>query len=180
MKMLLNQKHPTIGTQVFIAPSADVLGDVRLADDSSVFYNCVLRGDINYIQVGTRSNIQDLTCMHVADEFPCIVGNDCVIGHSVILHGCTLETQILVGMGAAILNGATIGSGSIIGARALVTENMNIPERSLVMGIPAKVVRKVRDDEYEHILTMAEKYLQVKNAHLHYTERIPFSQKEFM
>jgi gamma-carbonic anhydrase len=166
MKMLIHDHHPQCDDRVFIAPSADVIGDVRLATDASVFYQCVLRGDINYISIGKRSNIQDLSCMHVADAYPCIVGDECVIGHKTMLHGCSIGSHVLIGMSATLLNGVHVGNHCLIGAGALLVEGMQVPDRSVVMGSPAKVVRPIKDAEQVMIQKMVEKYIAVKNAHL--------------
>src|SRR5690349_10217956 len=121
------QKKPSLGRNVFIARGAVVLGDVTLGDHSSVWFNAFLRGDINRIVVGHHTNIQDNAVLHLADDFPCIVGNYVTIGHSAIVHACTVEDECLIGMGATILDGAVIGAQSIVGANALVTQGVQIP-----------------------------------------------------
>src|SRR4051812_35676935 len=140
-------KKPTIGKGVYIARGAAVLGDVTLGDYSSVWYNAVLRGDINRIVVGHHTNIQDNAVLHLADDFPCILGNYVTVGHSAIVHACKVGDEVLIGMGAIILDGAVIGAQSLIGAKALVTQGTRIPPGSLVLGSPAKVVRKLTPDE---------------------------------
>lgn len=120
-----------------------MLGDVRLAELSSVWYQCVLRADMEPITIGARSNIQDLTMVHVDEGVPCTVGDDVTVGHRAILHGCTIEDGCLIGMGAILLNNVRVGAGSVIAAGAVVREGMEIPPGSLVMGVPAKVVRPV-------------------------------------
>jgi carbonic anhydrase/acetyltransferase-like protein (isoleucine patch superfamily) len=125
----------------YVAPGAHVIGRVRLAEDASVWFNAVLRGDNEQIAIGARSNIQDGCVVHVDPGFPVTVGADCTIGHCVILHGCTVEDGALIGMGATILNGARIGRNSLVGANALVTEGKHFPENSLIVGSPARVVR---------------------------------------
>ena len=160
------EKYPKIGERVFIAENTSIIGDVRLADDSSIFYGSVLRGDINYISIGEASNIQDISCCHVADEYPCIVGDNCVVGHRVMLHGAKIDNNCLVGMGATILNGAEIGKGSIIAAGALIPERKKIPPFSMVMGVPGKVIRSVTEKEYKNIIHYARKYVFVKNSYL--------------
>jgi carbonic anhydrase/acetyltransferase-like protein (isoleucine patch superfamily) len=150
---------PALGAGVYIAKGAVVVGDVRLGDHSSVWYNAVLRGDINYIQVGHHTNIQDNAVLHLADEFPCIVGNHVTIGHSAVVHACTLGNEILVGMGAIILDGAEIGDQCIIGARALVTGGTKIPPGSMVLGAPAKVSRALTTEERAGLKYWAEKYV---------------------
>jgi carbonic anhydrase/acetyltransferase-like protein (isoleucine patch superfamily) len=132
-----------IDPSAFIAPGAIVLGDVHLGAESSVWYNAVLRGDTDRITIGDRTNIQDLTMIHADPGVPCTVGSRVTVGHRVILHGCTIEDDCLIGMGAIILNRVRVGRGSIIGAGALLLEGMEVPPGSLVVGLPAKVVRPV-------------------------------------
>lgn len=156
------RKTPQLGLGVFIAKGGVVVGDVSLGDYSSVWYNAVLRGDINRIAVGHHSNVQDNAVLHLADEYPCLVGNYVTIGHSAIVHACVVEDECLIGMGATILDGAVIGEQSIIGANALVTQGTKIPPGSLVLGSPAKVVRPLSGDERKGLKYWAEKY--VRNA----------------
>src|SRR4029077_6322878 len=131
------RQRPKLGTDVFIAHGAVVLGDVTIGDHSSVWYNAVLRGDINRIVVGHHTNIQDNAVLHLADEFPCVVGNWVTVGHSAIVHACTVGDECLVGMGAVILDGAIVGHQCLVGARALITPRTKIPDGSLVLGAPA-------------------------------------------
>jgi carbonic anhydrase/acetyltransferase-like protein (isoleucine patch superfamily) len=152
-------KKPKLGKGVYIARGAAVLGDVTLGDYSSVWYNAVVRGDINYIVVGHHSNVQDNAVLHLADDFPCIVGNYVTIGHAAIVHACTVGDETLVGMGSVILDGAVIGEQSIIGAKALVTQGMKIPAGSLVLGAPAKVVRMLTREERKGLKAWAQKYV---------------------
>lgn len=156
------RQTPSLGADVYIALGAVVVGDVILGNRSSVWYNAVLRGDINRIEVGVDSNIQDNAVLHLADDYPCIVGNRVTIGHGAIVHACTVEDECLIGMGARILDGAVIGRNSIVGANALVPQGTVIPPRSLVLGSPAKVVRPLTEEEVAKLPAMAEKY--VKNA----------------
>lgn len=160
------QRRPQLGTGVFIAPSADVLGDVTLGDDSSVWYQAVLRGDINRILVGPRSNIQDGAVVHLADDFPAVIGELVTIGHKAIVHACTIHDEVLVGMGAIILDGAEIGTRSIIGAGTLVTGGTKIPPGSLVVGSPGRVRRTLSLDEQSKVKTWAEKYVAVSRHYL--------------
>jgi gamma-carbonic anhydrase len=162
----VGDKEPRIGDKVFMADSATVTGDVRLGNHSSVFFGSILRGDINYISVGERSNIQDLCCLHVGDEHPCIVGSDVVVGHNVVLHGCTVEDAVLVGIGAIVLNGVKVGYGSIIGAGTLVTRGTVIPPYSLVLGSPGKVVKTLTDEDVKKTISMAQKYQWAKDNYL--------------
>lgn len=152
------RKRPTLGEGVYIAHGAVVVGDVSLGAHSSVWYNAILRGDINRIAVGHHTNIQDNSVLHLADEYPCLVGNYVTIGHSAIVHACTVEDDCLIGMGATILDGAKIGAQSLIGAQALVTQNTEIPPGSLVIGSPAKVARSLTDEEKAGLRESAEKY----------------------
>src|ERR1700759_3029998 len=141
---LLNKflrRQPKLGKSVFIAKTATVIGDVTLGAHSSVWYGAALRGDINRIVVGHHSNIQDNAVLHLADKFPCILGNWVTVGHSAIVHACKVGDETLIGMGAVILDGAVIGKQCLIGAKALVTQGTKIPAGSLVLGAPAKVVR---------------------------------------
>jgi len=153
-------QQPKIGKGVYIARGAAVLGDVTLGNYSSVWYNAVLRGDINRIVVGHHSNVQDNAVLHLADDFPCLLGNYVTIGHSAVVHACTVGNEVLVGMGAVILDGAVIGRQSIIGAKALVTQGTKIPPGSLVLGAPAKVVRPLSREERAGLKAWAQKYVE--------------------
>jgi carbonic anhydrase/acetyltransferase-like protein (isoleucine patch superfamily) len=151
----------------FIHETAVVIGDVHLAEDTSVWPTAVIRGDVERITIGARSNVQDGAVIHADPGKPTIVGEDCVIGHRAIVHGSILEDCVLVGMGAILLNGVRVGSGSIIGAGAVVTENTVIPPGSLVVGVPAKVVRNHGDaaragilDNTAHYAALAQQYLR--------------------
>jgi carbonic anhydrase/acetyltransferase-like protein (isoleucine patch superfamily) len=153
------RRQPKLGKNVFIAKNATVIGDVTLGAHASVWYGAVLRGDINRIVVGHHSNIQDNAVLHLADDFPCLLGNWVTVGHSAIVHACTVGDEVLVGMGAVILDGAVIGKQSLIGAKALVTQGTKIPPGSLVLGAPAKVVRKLTKEERAGLKWWAEKYV---------------------
>lgn len=153
------RKTPKLGPGVYIAKTAVVIGDVTLGAHSSVWYHAVLRGDINRIVVGHHSNIQDNSVLHLADDFPCLLGNYVTVGHSAIVHACKVGDEVLVGMGAVILDGAIIGKQSLIGARALVTQGTKIPPGSLVLGSPAKVVRKLSPEERAGLKHWATKYV---------------------
>ena len=135
---------PTIDGSAFIEETAVVIGDVVIGEQSSVWFNTVIRGDVHYIRIGNRTNVQDLCVIHVAhDTYPTIVGDDVTVGHHVVLHGCTIQDRVLVGMGAIIMDGALIGEDSVVGAGALITEHTIIPPKSVVLGAPAKVKRAV-------------------------------------
>lgn len=159
------EHRPVIGRDVFIADTARVIGRVTIGDASSIWYNCVLRGDINFISIGHHTNIQDATICHLADDHPCVVGNHVTVGHNVILHGCTVGDEVLVGMGAILMNGVVVGEQSIIGAGALLTEGLRVPPGSLVYGSPAKVVSSLADTERQKIRSWAEKYCRVAANH---------------
>jgi len=152
------RKTPILGQSAYLARGSIVIGDVTLGDHSSVWYNAVLRGDINRIVVGRYTNIQDNAVLHLADELPCLVGDYVTIGHSAIVHACTVHDECLIGMGAVVLDGAEIGRQSLIGAKALVTQGSKIPEGSLVLGAPGKVVRALSDHERAGLKIWAEKY----------------------
>jgi carbonic anhydrase/acetyltransferase-like protein (isoleucine patch superfamily) len=164
---------PKIGKNCWIAGSADVIGRVELGIDSAVWFGCVVRGDVHYIKIGDRSNIQDLSMVHVthhklddmSDGHPTIIGDDVTVGHRVMLHGCTIEDACLIGMSATILDGAVIGKESIVGAGSLVTKNKVFPPRSLIMGSPAKVVRELNDDEVAELYASAARYVKFKNQY---------------
>ena len=151
---------PTIGKDVFIEESAQVVGEVEIGDKSSVWFNAVVRGDVNYIKIGSRTNIQDNSVLHVSrGTFPLNIGDDVTVGHNVTLHGCTVEDACLIGMGSIILDGAVIGKESLIGAGALVKEGFKVPPRSLAVGFPARVVRELTDEEVERLYGSAEHYI---------------------
>ena len=161
---------PTLGNNTWIAPSADVVGDVTCGEDCSIWFGCVVRGDVHYIKIGDRVNIQDLSMIHVThykndDKTtgnPTVIGDDVTIGHRVMLHGCTIENACLIGMSATILDGAVIGKESIVGAGALVTKNKVFPPRSLIVGSPAKVVRELNDEEVAELYASASRYVKFK------------------
>lgn len=152
------RKRPALGKNVYIARGAVVSGDVTLGEGASVWHNAVLRGDINRIVVGHHTNIQDNAVLHLADEFPCVVGNYVTVGHAAIVHACTVGDECLIGMGAVILDGAELGAQCLVGARALVTQRIKIPAGSLVLGAPAKVVRALTPEERAGLKQSAEKY----------------------
>lgn len=160
-----NGVRPEVPDTCFIAEDADVIGDVILGEYASIWFKTVVRGDINGIRIGAYSNIQDLSMMHVADECPCIVGDYVTAGHRVTLHGCTIEDDVLIGMGATVMNGVHVGAGSIIGAGALVTEGVNIPPLSLVLGMPAKVVKRLPTSTRADNRHWAEKYTRMQCAY---------------
>ena len=155
-------KTPQIDRSVFLAESCSVIGDVVIGANSSVWYGTVIRGDVMPIRVGERTSIQDNTVIHVTSDFSgTIIGSDCTVGHSAIIHACTVEDFCLIGMGSIILDGARIGRGSLVGAGALVTPGTDIPPGSLVVGSPAKVKRPVNDKEREQIAYGAQHYVEL-------------------
>ena len=151
---------PTIHPTAFVVPNATVVGDVSLAEESSVWFGAVLRGDINRIVVGARSNIQDNAVVHLSDDHAAIIGERVTVGHGAIVHACTIDDEVLVGMGAIVLDGAEIGARCIVGANALVTAGTKIPAGSLVLGSPARVVRQLSLEEQRKISYWALKYVQ--------------------
>ncbi|MCU0709141.1 MAG: gamma carbonic anhydrase family protein [Pirellula sp.] len=164
--MDLAHRKDIVGPNCFIAPTATVRGEVHLGRNCTVLFGAVLRGDVERIDIGDESNIQDLACLHADPGFPCIVGERVTIGHGAIVHGATVESECLIGIRATILNGAVIGRGSVIAAGALVTEGKVIPPNSLVMGMPAKVIREAGDREkqmiergWQHYVEKGQQYL---------------------
>ena len=159
-------KHPKITASAYIDPAAVIIGDVIIGEDSSVWPCTVIRGDVHYIRIGARTNIQDGCVLHVMrDEHALILGDDVTIGHSVTLHGCTIESRCLVGMGAVILNGAHIGAGSIVAAGTLLLEGAKIPPGSLVVGHPGKVKRPLTGIDQASIDAYAARYVEYKNIY---------------
>lgn len=154
------------GKAIFIADTARVIGNVTLGEEVSIWFGAVLRGDADRITIGNRSNIQDTAIVHVDPGFPATIGNECIIGHGAIVHGATLANNVLVGMRATIMNGATIGEFSIIGAGAVVPEGMQIPPYSLVLGIPAKVVKIIGEEQKIKIIKNAESYVRLSKVYL--------------
>ena len=150
---------PIVAANTFIEDTAMVIGDVVIGSDSSVWFHAVVRGDVHFIRIGHRTNVQDLSLLHVThDTYPLTLGDDITIGHHVILHGCTIRDRVLVGMGAIIMDGAVVEEDCIIGAGSLVTEHTQIPSKSLVIGSPAKVKRPLTDDELLWIKESAYNY----------------------
>ena len=151
---------PTVHPSAYVDDSAQVIGDVAIGAEASVWMNAVLRGDVHRIRIGTRSNIQDGTVVHVMNRtHPTTIGNDVTVGHAAVVHGCTINDRVLVGMGAILLNGATVGQDSIIAAGTLLAEGTTVPARSLVMGSPGKVKRVLTDGEVASILAYSERYV---------------------
>jgi carbonic anhydrase/acetyltransferase-like protein (isoleucine patch superfamily) len=154
------KKGPTIHSSAWVVPAATVIGDVTLEEESSVWYGAVLRGDINRIIVGPRSNVQDNAVVHLDTDYPTLVGELVTIGHSAIVHACKVDNEVLVGMGAILLDDVEVGARSIIGANALITTGMKIPPGSLVLGSPAKIRRQLTLDEQKDIARWAWSYVE--------------------
>ncbi len=159
-------KSPQIAASAYIDAASVVIGDVVIGEDSSLWPLCVVRGDVNYIRIGARTNIQDGSILHVMkDEYPLILGDDITVGHSVMLHGCTIESRCLIGMRATILNGVVVGEGSIIAAGTLLTERTVIPPRSLVVGAPGKIKRQLTAIDQATIDRYAQRYVEYKDIY---------------
>lgn len=156
---------PTIDPSAFVASSADLVGDITLGPHASVWYGCVLRGDVAPIRVGEETNIQDLTVVHVDPGRPTVIGARVGVGHRAIVHGCEIEDEVLVGMGAIVLSGARIGRGSVIAAGALVTEGTRVPPESLVVGVPGRIVRGVDEVLRGRIARTVRDYRALKEGH---------------
>ena len=173
MILKFKEWYPKISKKAWVAPSADVIGNVKIGKDSSIWFGTVIRGDVHKIRIGKRTSIQDLSMIHVthykkddmSDGNPTIIGDDVTVGHKVMLHGCTIENGCLIGMNATILDGAVIGEGSIVGANSLVTSNKVFPPKSLIMGSPAKVVRTLSDEEVEGLKEHAARYVEFKKEY---------------
>ena len=146
----------------WVAPDAQIIGKIRIVQDSSVWFGAVLRGDNEMIDIGARSNIQDGAILHTDPGFPLVLGADCTVGHRAVLHGCTIGDGSLIGMGAIVMNGAVIGEGSLVGAGALVTEGKSFAPRSMILGSPAKLVKTLSAEESERLKRAADRY--VRNA----------------
>lgn len=156
---------PSVADDAFVAPNATLIGDVTLASGSSVFYGAVLRGDTDSIRLGENSNLQDNVVVHCDEGVPTTIGANVSVGHGAVVHGCTVEDDCLIGMGATIMNNAVIGAGSLVAGGAVVLEGTVIPPRSLVAGVPAKVRRELSDEELEGIRANAAHYVELARAH---------------
>ena len=156
---------PAIHPTAFVAPGADIIGRVRLAKHSSVWFGCVLRGDVNRIEIGEGTNIQDGSILHVDDDHPCVIADHVHVGHHVNLHGCRVARGAMIGIGAIVLSGARVGAGAMIGAGSVVLEGTVIPPRTLAVGAPARVVRKVTARDLAYIQGWAKKYVRLARAY---------------
>jgi carbonic anhydrase/acetyltransferase-like protein (isoleucine patch superfamily) len=154
----LGDRRPRIDPTAYVADGAQLIGDVSLGPESSVWFNAVLRGDTERITIGAGSNVQDGAVVHADPGFPCTVGAGVVTGHGAILHGCQIEDNCLIGMGAIILNGARVGTGSIVAAGALIPEGKEFPARSLLMGVPARVIRELSEEDMRQIAADVRHY----------------------
>ncbi len=157
---------PRIAADAYVASDATIVANVEVGPEASVWHQAVLRGDIAPIVIGAQSNVQDGAVVHVADEFPAVIGRLVTVGHKAIVHACTIGDEVLVGMGAIILDGARVGTRSIIGANATVKQDMEIPPGSLVLGTPAKIVRVLSDAEQDEIKTWALRYVRLSREYL--------------
>jgi carbonic anhydrase/acetyltransferase-like protein (isoleucine patch superfamily) len=161
-----NSRSPVVGERVFLAENATLIGDMEIGDDSSVWYGAVIRGDLEKIKIGSFTNIQDNAVIHVDRGFPTTIGDRVTIGHSAIVHGCTIESDVVIGLNSALLNGAYISENSIVAAGAVVT-GKKYPPNSLIMGIPAKVVREVTEEEIKEIIDRSwREYKELASQHL--------------
>ncbi|MBI5855980.1 MAG: gamma carbonic anhydrase family protein [Nitrospirae bacterium] len=166
--------RPTIATSAFIEDTAVIIGDVVIGEDSSIWFNSVVRGDVHYIRIGRRTNVQDLCMLHVTyDTHPLVIGDEVTIGHHVVLHGCTIQNRVLVGMGAIIMDGAVIGEDSVVGAGALVTEGTVVPPKSLIFGSPARLRRPATEKEVAWIKQSAENYVRYSRQYLSGPDKPP-------
>ena len=160
-------KWPDIASTAFIEDSAIVIGDVKIGEDSSAWFNAIVRGDVNYIRIGNRTNIQDASVIHVThDTHPTILEDDITVGHSVTIHGCTIRSRVLIGMGAIVLDGVEVESDCIVAAGAIVTEGKKIPSGWMAMGIPAKPVRELTEKERASLLEHSQNYIRYKNDYM--------------
>ena len=168
-----NSIAPQIDESVFLAPSACVIGDVQIGEKSSLWFNVLVRGDVNYIRIGKRTNIQDGTVIHVTHKtHPTVIGDDVSVGHSVTLHGCTIQDGCLIGIGAIILDGVDVGESSMVAAGSLMTPGTKIPPRSLVMGSPARVRKELTDAECADFHSIAERYIKYQDDYRNNVKRI--------
>jgi carbonic anhydrase/acetyltransferase-like protein (isoleucine patch superfamily) len=162
-----NDRIPLIDRSVFIADNATIIGDVEIGEDASVWFGSVVRGDVNYIRIGARTNIQDITMIHVSSKtHPTVLEEEITVGHQVTLHGCHVERQCLIGIGAILLDGVRVGAQSLVAAGSLLTPGTQIPPRSLVLGSPAKVKRELTDDELAYLDRSWRNYIELKNSYL--------------
>ncbi|MAC82802.1 MAG: gamma carbonic anhydrase family protein [Arcobacter sp.] len=163
MILKFKEYYPKIDTKAWIAPSADVIGQVTIAENSSIWFQCVVRADVSTVTIGRNTNIQDLSMIHTDVDSQTIIGDNVTVGHKVMLHGCKIEDNCLIGMSATILDNAVIGKGSIVGANSLVTAGKVFPPNSLIMGSPAKVVKQLSSEDEQGLINHAAHYVDYKN-----------------
>lgn len=157
---------PQIDSSTYVEESANIIGDVVIGEKSSIWFNSVIRGDVNYIRIGSKTNIQDSCVLHVTkDTHPLIIGNEVTVGHNVTLHGCTVKDRCLIGMGAIVLDGAEVGEDSMVAAGCLVKEGMVIPPKTLAVGVPARIARTLTDKEVKKIKQSARNYIDYANSY---------------
>jgi len=161
MRVSYQRYRPTIHPSAYVAPTADVIGRVRLGKEASVWFGCVLRGDVNRIDIGARTNIQDGSIVHVDDDHPCLIAEAVHVGHHVNLHGCVVERGAMIGIGAIVLSGSRVGAEAIVGAGSVVLEGTRIPPRMLAVGAPARVVRPVTPKDIAYVTRWVKKYVQL-------------------
>lgn len=166
MLIEVKENSPKIGEGTFVSKSSDLVGDVTIGRDCSIWFGAVLRAEENFIKIGDETNVQDNAVVHVDEGYNVLIGNGVTIGHGAIIHGCTIEDECLIGMGAIILNGAKIGKNTMVAAGSLVSQNKEIPEGVLVMGVPGKVVRKLTSEEIEKIKKSRKEYVRTKNLYI--------------
>lgn len=160
-------KNPKLASNVFLAPGTQIIGDVEIGNESSVWFNSVIRGDVNFVRIGDRTNIQDLSMVHVAtDSYPTLIGHDVTIGHRALIHACSIGDRCLIGMGAILMDGVEVGQDCLVAAGSLVTERTKIPDGSVVMGSPARVIRQIRDKEREWIIWSSGNYKRLASEYL--------------
>jgi carbonic anhydrase/acetyltransferase-like protein (isoleucine patch superfamily) len=163
----LDGKTPRIGENVFVADTASIIGDVEIGNDCSIWFGAVIRGDMHFISIGSRTNIQDNTVIHVTTGLhPTVIAEEVTIGHAAIVHGCTVKRGALIGMGSRILDGAVVGESALVGAGALVSEGMHIPPRTLAIGVPARVKRELTDEEVQRLEYSWRHYVEYKDKYL--------------
>lgn len=157
---------PRLGSRVFMAPNATVIGDVEIGDDVSIWFNCVIRGDVNWVRIGSRSNIQDMCCLHVSNErFPLLIEEEASVAHNVMLHGCTLRRQCLIGMSSTLMDGVEVGEGALIAAGSLLREGFQVPPHTLVAGWPAQVKRELSQKQRDIVSGIWRRYVRYKDAY---------------
>ncbi len=174
-KFSFNDSTPVLTETTFVAPGASLIGRVKIGERSSVWFNSVLRGDVEQIIIGNETNFQDLSVGHADEGFPLIIGNRVTVGHRCITHGCEIEDDCLIGMGAILMNGVKISRGCIVGAGAVVLEGINVPPFSMIAGSPAKVIKTYEEDILENIENMSKHYVKVSER---YREQIIDSSKK--